>query len=254
MTFLTSCYTPLPVIRVKPEETKTTWDKGKEYVGYKKGDYEVYSSYNGNTEKYLIFDIEIVNTNGDDILVEPENFSMYTGNFDNQKQEISYSLIPIKAIDPELELLNIDLAYSKTEANRKNSQVVATAILGAAIPLSIVASIADGNNSNYVERPINQLNNSDLVDAGVNLALGATIVNDAVQSDKIISLNDEEYKWKETSLRKTTLSAGYSIRGLVYFPLPSTEIKKIRLDIPVGNDNVTIQYNITYYYPDNNNH
>ncbi len=243
---LSSCYTPKAVIRVKPEETNTTWDKGKEYVSYKKGAYQVHSSFNGYNDRYLIFDVEIVNISGEDILVAPEEIKLYTGYWNNKSQQTEYSQAAINALDPELQLLNIDLAQSRAEANSKNSQVAATAFLVAAIPLSIAAAIADGNNSNYVEENVT---NSELVDAGVNLAIGASAVNGAVQEGKIISLNDDKYTWQESALRKTTLTAGYSIRGLVYFPIPSLSVRKIRLDVPVGEDKISIDYNIILYYP-----
>ena len=245
---LSSCYSPKPVIRINPEEKQTTWEKGKEFVSYKRGEYETHCSYEGCNNQYIIFDIEIVNIKGEEFLVAPEKIVMYTGTWNNTTQNIDYDPIPINAIDPEMELLKIDLANSKAEASAKNAQIAAMAICAAAIPLSIAASVSDYNNMDS-GKSNNAVSNTELVDAGVNLALGATAINQIAQEGQIISLNDNKYTWKEASLRKTTLSPGYSIRGLVYFPIPDLKVRKIKLEVPTPDDAIVFNYNLVLYYP-----
>ncbi|MHC1704530.1 MAG: hypothetical protein AB9846_11530 [Tenuifilaceae bacterium] len=245
-TTLTSCFSAKPVIRVNPEETQTTWEKGKEYVSYKKGEYEAHLSYHGSNNQYLIFDVDVVNKNGEEFLVAPENIKIYTGKWDNSKQAVIYDNTPIRAIDPEMELLKIDMANSKAEASMKNAQIAAVAICAVAVPLSIAASISDINNSNSSDYSVS---NTELVDAGVNIALGATAITQISQEAEIISLNDNQYTWKEASLRKTTLSPGYSIRGLVFFPIPDIQVRKILIEVPTPNENISFKYNIVLYYP-----
>jgi len=244
---LTSCFSPKPVMRFKPEETQTTWDKGKEYVSYKKGDYEVHSSYDGNNEKYIMFDIEIVNTKGVDFLVAPEDIKLYTGSWDDVTQSVIYNNTPISAVDPEIELLKIDMDNSKAEASRKNGQIAAAAIFAAAIPLAIVASNSDMNNNH--NESYNTVTNTDLVDAGVDVALSTTAINEMNQENQIISLNDSKNVWETASLRKTTLSPGYSIRGLVFFPIPEIQTRKIQFDVPTPAGVISFKYDILLYYP-----
>lgn len=248
LAMLTSCFSPKPVMRFKPEETQTTWEKGKEYVSYKKGDYEVHASYYGNNEKYIIFDIEVINSKGVDFLVAPEDIKLYTGCWDNVSQNVIYDNIPIHAIDPEAELLKIDMDNSRAEAAQKNSQVAAVAIFAAAIPLAIVASNTDMKNSNS-NGSNNSVNNTDLVEAGVDLALGATAINQMGAENQIISLNDNRNMWETASLRKTTLSPGYSIRGLVYFPVPNLSTRKVYFDVPTPDGAISFKYNFLLYYP-----
>jgi hypothetical protein len=243
---LTSCFSPKPVMRFKPEETKTTWDKGKEYVSYKRGEYEVHSSYYGNNDKYIMFDIEIVNNNGEEFLVAPEEIKLYTGKWNKTNQCVLFDNIPVRANDPEMELLNIDLANSKAEASRKNAQVAAVAIFAAAIPLAIVAAKSDIKNSDSDDE---SASNTEMVDAGVNIAMSATAITQINEENKIISMNDSKYSWETSSLRKTTLSPGYSIRGLVFFPIPETTCRKIKFDIPVPEGNITFKYDYILYYP-----
>lgn len=247
---LTSCFSPKPVLRFKAEETNTTWDKGKEYISYKKGDYEVHTSYYGNNDDHIMFDIEIVNKNGEEFLVAPENIKLYTGWWDNVKQSIEYSNSPISAIDPEMELLKIDLENSKAEAASKNAGVAAVAIFAAAVPLAIIAakSDADNSSSNTISNE-STISNSEMVGAGVNLALAANEVNHDTQEYKIESLNDSKYTWETSSLRKTTLSPGYSIRGLVFFPTPDIKFRKVRIDVPLPNGIISIKYDYLIYYP-----
>lgn len=243
---LSSCFSPKPVMRFKPEEIQTTWEKGKEFVSYKKGEYEAHVSYYGNNDKYVMFDIEIVNNHGEEFLVKPEDIILYTGKWDNTKQCVVYDNIPIRAIDPEMELLKIDMENSKAEASQKNAQVAAVAIFAAAIPLAIVATNSDIKHHNYDKSSIS---NTDAVNAGVNLALGATAINEVSQQDQIISLNDKRYTWEASSLRKTTLSPGFSIRGLVFFPVPENTCRKISFDVPTPDGNINFKYDFILYYP-----
>lgn len=247
-TLLTSCYTAKPVLRVNPEEKNTTWERGKEFVSYKNGEYEVHTSYEASNDQYLIFDIEVVNNNGADILVAPEQILLYSGNWDNVEQKIIYNQVPERAMDPELQILRMEMAYSQAVANRKNTQIAATALMAAAIPLTIAAAISDGASSDDVDDFVN-ISNTQMVETGIDIALTATAVNDQAQEVKIISLNDSENIWRESTLRKTTLSAGYSIRGLVFFRKPALDIKKIRIDVPLLNDKISIEFNLVYYFP-----
>jgi len=246
---LSSCYSPKPVLRFKPEETKTTWDKGKEFVCYKNGEYEVYSSYYGSDDKYIIFDIEIVNNKGEEFLIAPENILLYPGIWDSQKQCTIYDTIHIQAVDPEAEILKIDLENSKAEASSKNAQVAAIAIFSAAIPLTIVAS---ANDYKHPRNYNSSVSNSEIVEAGTELALGTTIINHDNQENQIVSLNDTKNTWEASSLRKTTLSPGYSIRGLVFFSIPDIKYQKIKYNVPIPGGVITFKYDFLKFYPTNN--
>lgn len=247
MLSLTSCFSPKAVIRLKADEPKTTWDKGKEFISYKLGEYEVHTSYYGANDKNLIFDIEVVNNNGEEFLVAPENIKLFTGQWNNATQSIKYNDNAVHALDPELELLNIDLANSKAEAASKNAGVAAVAIFAAAIPLAIVAAKSDAENSNSNDE--NDVSNTELVEAGVDVALTANAVNQESQMAQIQSMNDSKYTWETVALRKTTLSPGYSIRGLVFFPIPDTNFRKLRIDIPVPDGNISVKYDYLIYFP-----
>lgn len=247
MLALTSCFSPKPVIRLKADEPKTTWDKGKEFISYKMGEYEVHTSYYGANDKNLIFDIEIVNNNGEEFLVAPENIKIIKGYWDNATQSISYSGNAVNALDPELELLNIDLANSRAEASSKNAGVAAAAIFAVAIPLAIVAAKSDAENSKDSDEE--DVTNTELVSAGVDLALTANAINQESQEINIQSMNDSKYTWETVALRKTTLMPGYSIRGLVFFPIPDINTRKIRVDIPVPDGNISVKYDYLIYYP-----
>jgi hypothetical protein len=234
-------------MRFKPEETQTTWDKGKEFVSYKKGEYEVHVSYYGSNEKYIMFDVEVVNNKGVEFLVAPENIKLYTGKWDNNTQIVIYNNVPTSAIDPEMELLKIEMENSKAEASRKNGNIAAAVIFAAAIPLAIVASNSDVNNINSGNS--NTISNSDIVNTGVNVAFASTAINDINNENKIISLNDNQKTWETASLRKTTLSPGYSISGLIFFPIPDLLARKIQFDVPTPDGPVSFKYDFILYYP-----
>ena len=247
MIALSSCFSPKAVIRLKANEPKTTWDKGKEFVSYKIGEYEVHTSYYGCDSKNIIFDIEVINNNGEEFLVAPEKFVLNSGQWDNATQNISYNANPIHALDPEMEILNIDLQNSKAEAASKNAGVAAIAICAAAIPLAIVAAKSDAENSKSNNEK--DVSNTELVGAGLDIALTSNAINQEAQEIKIQSMNDSKYIWETASLRKTTLSPGFSIRGLVYFPIPDMKFRKIRIDIPLPIGSISIKYDYLLYYP-----
>lgn len=246
MLSMTSCFTPKPVIRLKADEPKTTWDKGKEYISYKMGEYEVHTSYFGCDNNNLIFDIEVVNVDGEEFLVAPENIKLHLGQWNNAAQNVSFGNA-ISAIDPEMQLLKFDLEASKAEAASKNAGIAAVGIFAAAIPLAIVAAKSDADNEKNNKQ--SDVSNTELVSTGVNLALTANEVNQNLQEIKIQSMNDSKYYWETASLRKTTLSPGYSIRGLVYFPIPEMKFRKLKLDIPVPTGSISVKYDLLVYFP-----
>lgn len=248
---LTSCFSPKPVLRFKADAEKTTWDKGKEYVSYKKDSYEVHTSYFGNNDQYIMFDIEIINNDGEEFLVAPENIKLYNGNWDNKTQNTSYSAYPTRAIDPERELLKIDLETSRAEAASKNAGIAGIAIFAAAIPLAVIAARSDVENANSNSNE-SKISNTEMVGAGLDIALSANAINQEVQEGRIISMNDSRYAWETSSLRRTTLSPGYSIRGLVFFPIPDKNNRKIRIDVPLPSGIIEIKYDYLIYHVQNN--
>ena len=104
-------------------------------------------------------------------------------------------------------------------------------------------------NNNNRNESYNTVTNTDVVDAGVNVALGTTAINEMNQENQIISLNDSKNVWETASLRKTTLSPGYSIRGLVFFPIPEIQTRKIQFYVPTPAGEISFKYDILLYYP-----
>ncbi|MGE0079485.1 MAG: hypothetical protein AB7S48_16610 [Bacteroidales bacterium] len=245
---LTSCVTPSPVIRITPKEAKTTWEQGKEFVSYKKNDFIVHCAYHGINASFLIFDVEVINNSQEDYLLSPENFIMYTdsGKWNSVTNQIVYATFPIKAVDPEQQLLLLDMQQSLTEANMKNQQTAAAIVSIAAVPVIVATAVADSKD----DKP-RTVSRTDLAATATVGVLGGL---DAGQEDNAYALNtidNNRNTWEQYALRKTTLSTGEAIRGLIYFPKPDLEkYQDLQIDAPIlNNDKITFQYKVKLYYP-----
>lgn len=251
MFIMASCVAPQPVIRVIPTETKTTWQQGKEFVSYQKNDFIIHCAYHGTDARYLIFDVEIVNGSQSEFLVAPENIIMYTdsGKWDPVTNQIVYATFPIRAADPEFQLLKLDMQESIAEANMKNQQTAAVVASVAALPIIVAAASADINDKK--PRAVTR------TDVAATATVGVLNGIEISQVENEINYNNINYKretWNQYALRKTTLSPGESTRGLIYFKKPLLEkYRDLRIDAPISNDDfIKFNYRVIIYYPQPN--
>jgi hypothetical protein len=238
---------PKPVIRVKPEENQTTWENGKEFVGYRVGNFEVYVAYHGIENNLLAFDIEIINYEGEPILVSPEKMMLYPGVWDYNKKEFVFASNPYYAKDPEMELLQIDLDYSKSEAAQKNAE---TAIEVGSIAAVIGTAMLEASLENSLDEntPIVSID----IESNTQISSDSNYVEEINNEDYSLKYRelDPKFTWERESLRKTTLSAGNSVRGNVHFPIPKQNVGKIKLVIPLSSNNsIEAKYYILRIHP-----
>lgn len=247
-----SCVSPKPVVRLTPKETKTTWEHGKEFTSYYKDGVIAHCAYQYTDDDYIVFDIEVINTTDEAVLVSPEKMVMYTdsGKWDPVTNQIVYSTFPIYAEDPEMRILMNDLAQSQIEANQKNLTTTSAVTAALSIPVLIAAASADAKDDS--QRTITRTEVASIATETALDALDMSKGVNAIGSELIYSSTDA---WINYSLRKTTLSKNESVRGLVYFKKPDlTKYKDLRVDVPIGEDNyITFKYQAKLYYPNNFN-
>ncbi len=249
---LASCATPNPVVRLTPKETKTTWENGKEFTSYYKDGIVAHCAYQGTNEKYIIFDVEIINTTDENLLACPEKMVMYTdsGKWDPLINQIVYSTFPIYAADPEEEILKNELAQSQLEASQKNLATASIAAAAITLPVLVATASADAHDTH--QRAITRTEAAAAA-AGTTLdMMDFSQEMNNIRSDLIYSSTNA---WINYSLRKTTLSKNESVRGLVYFKRPDlTKYQDLRVDIPMGENNyISFYYRAKLYYPNKQN-
>lgn len=205
---LTGCFTPRVVIRMQPGESENVfWSNGQAIAEQVQDSVIARAAFSHATPEYLIFDIEVINQSGSSILVAPEKLFIATPqNFQ------------LPAIDPERQLLSMEISASQQEARAKNA-AVATGVIAAGAIIAVAAT-SDGDSGNEDDYD----DDYDVVDAAVDVAvpalyLGAAFRQEAILSSPIsaIPLPFDAIFWSDYTLRKTTLRPDDSVRGLVAF-------------------------------------
>lgn len=249
---LASCATPNPVVRLTPKETKTTWENGKEFTSYYKDGIVAHCAHQSTNEKYIIFDVEIINTTDEDLLVCPEKMVMYTdsGKWDPVLNQIVYSTFPIFAADPEEEILKNELAQSQLEADQKNLATASIAAAALTLPVLVATASADAHDTR--QRAITR---TEVAAAAAGTTLNMMDFSQEMNNIRSDLIYSSTNAWINYSLRKTTLSKNESVRGLVYFKRPDlTKYQDLRVDIPIGENNyISFYYRAKLYYPNKQN-
>jgi len=229
LSLLNSCITPNPVIRVTPKESTTTWDQGKEFVSYQKNDFIIHCAFHGVYSSYIVFDVEIINEGQEEFLVLPEKFLIFpdSGKWDPLSNQYIYASFPSYAEDPEKQLLKLDIKESEVKSDIKFQEARNNT------PTVTVSSNGDNNSS------VTYVNEAD-----------ASLANNY---NKLQRINSKKETWSQNALRKTTLSAEESVRGLIYFPKPDFELyKNLKIEVPILNDKIFFNYSVQLYYPGKN--
>ena len=203
----TGCFTPRTVIRMQPDESENVfWSNGQAIAEQIQDSVIARAAFSHATPEYLIFDIEVINQGGSSILVAPEDLYIATPqNFQ------------LPAIDPERQLLSMEIDASRQEARAKNT-AVATGLIAAGAIIAVAAT-SDGDAGDG-----DDFDDYDAVDAAVDVAIPALYLSTAFRQEAVLSapisalpLPYDPIFWSDYTLRKTTLRPGESVRGLVAF-------------------------------------
>ena len=220
ITLLASCV-PAPIVRMQAEDNQANeWNYGKQVVVNRSGGFEARVFFDTYTKKYLIFDVEIINRSEDTVLVSPEDFYLEanTGATTHNRY----------ALDPESEILNVEIKRSRQEANSKTAALIAgTAVVAGAIAVAASDndSSSSGNDDNDVDViPFTYIDVSPVV---------PPVIATALPPDRLF--------WEDYSLRKTTVPPGYKVVGKVVFER-FDEARSFRLKLPVGETELTVGF------------
>nr|MBD3622524.1 hypothetical protein [Sunxiuqinia sp.] len=225
---LYSCSAPRNIIKLEPETESVKWLFGQSFaVDSLYGIiYEV--GFDRLVGDEYWFDFHITNRSNLPILIDPVDFAYeaYDSLMNTQTSE------PIKAINPEDEILSIDKELSHNEAREKNHLGLSLFAAGVDIATG-VATLSDDNPNNDHWR----------THLFADTQAGA-IEND-METQNLNVLRDE---WSSTTIRKTTLESNYSMHGKVFFKA-ITSAAFIKLLLPVDDRTIEMSFKQTQHRP-----
>lgn len=218
--FLSSCYTARPIAQLSSFEKDITYANGKQIIKSSSDNFTTFTVFERNETDRLVFDIEIFNTSGNTLMVDPSKFYYrYSSN------KTSYQSKKIKkAYDPEKEIIKIRKKIAKGYANEKNSIAHSVTLTVAKVALATAVAAATGDE----ELNIN-------FKATSNKTMKHAAINQIAEGE-----NEYDY-YNNMVLRKHTLPNGKSIRGKVFFPY-DPKISNCVVHIPLQNDTMKISY------------
>lgn len=217
----TACFSPRSIIRMEPDEQHYfEWNYGRQVVFTSDGDLTAKVMYDTHTKKYLIFDVEIINNGQEKILVSPEKWWI--------EPIPPVGKQALFALDPEAEILNLDIKTSRQEAAAKNAALAAGAV---AVAATVAAATSDNSNSAQSD------SGSDTY-----VILGTDVYAPFVPVTAPASvLPPEREFWESFALRKTTVPPTYKVGGKVVFPRHDAA-SKLRLHLPVNGHDLQVTF------------
>jgi len=222
---ITSC-APRSIIRVNPTTDQGVWLYGQQFLFDTTTDINVYIAFDREYGDCHAFSVEYVNRGESSYLVDPAQIKVQTQPFDTKRfQPESFT-----AIDPELRLLAMDKAISRSQAQAANASIIAAVVLGA----GMVAIASDAHHNRSIEK----------ADLHANMAItGAEVaaISSDVATTQSYDLAYNKQTWEGQTIRKTTLAPNMSIQGLVFIPKKMNALDYI-ITIPVRGKEVQFTF------------
>lgn len=218
---LAGCSANRTVIKLKPQSEKTSWFYGQEFTGDSIFGIIAQVGFDQINPPWYLFDVEITNRSNMSYVVDP--VTIFCVPLNGTLQPINGDTL--YAVDPEKKIDELDreLVINK---NRQKNQLGLT-LLAAGIDIATgVAVLSDDN-------PRNDFVRTDL--------LPAAIAQGQENRFEAIDLNELRDTWKSTTLRKTTLETGYTMRGKILVPI-FPDAPYIQFNIPVDNEIIRINF------------
>lgn len=225
---------PKPIVRVNPSTTQGVWLWGQHFVFDTTSNIHVYIAFDREfSDNELAFSVEYVNESNEPFLVDPAQIEVVAYPFNSAKYETK----TYYAVDPEQQLLETDMAISRSQAQSKNSAIIAALVLGA----GVAQTVSDVNrNASYEQQVVHQ----NMAVAGADLAQAAGIAADF----NVMKLANNRQVWETQTLRKTTLPPNMSIQGRILIP-KDLKILNYQIIIPLLEKKATFMFEQKIYKP-----
>jgi hypothetical protein len=195
--FLTSCSSNF--YQLRPVSGDVAWLEGREVTRTEQNGVVLVASYEFEDPNHMVLDVEIKNRTSAPLL----------DTLRNERNPIYASFY--RAADPEQKIQQAIL-----DVKREKRRLVASSILNGVL---LVATVASDIHSSRNDRSWQQRSNSQYAHAqAYNFIIQKQIADVNLQKVRTNRLEHERANWQELALRKTTLPAGESVRGLLFLP------------------------------------
>ncbi len=219
-----SC-SPEPVFRLEAINGNSTWYQGVEYVQSTRQDVVVTTAYYRHIDDYAILDVEVANYSDSVLWVDPASFR-YTAY--KSKSGSEYYIAGGMAMDPEVQILEIDKAISRERAGERTARFWDVMD----VTVSLAEAIVDTEETEGERVRESQEREERAVERAVRKQEHKYEMN---------SLQSHRQIWELDALRKTDLFPDEYIRGQVYLPLVQ-DATSIEVEIPAGETLHTFRY------------
>jgi hypothetical protein len=210
--FLTSCSTNF--YQLRPVSGDVAWLEGREVTRTEQNGVVLVASYEFEDPHHMVLDVEIKNRTSTPLLVDPNDFFFLP--FNNQSDTLRNEQNPVygsfyRAADPEEKIQQAIL-----DVKREKQRLIASSIFNGIL---LVATVASDIHSSKNDRSWQQRANRQYAHAqAYNFIIQKQIADVNLQKVRTNRLENERANWQELALRKTTLPAGESVRGLLFLP------------------------------------
>ncbi|RRB07029.1 hypothetical protein [Larkinella rosea] len=230
LTGLGGCATK--VYQLKPVSGEVAQIDGRSITKAEQDGIVVVASFERLDLQYVALDIEVKNKTDHPFDVNPADFQ-YTALDKDQHTVFITNSSPQKplmfsAADPIREADQTGYNQEREVKRIKRAKVINTVLLVAAVASDVASSSSRSNQrpERWVQNRITHNNIYSAIQA-------KRMIDHGLFADRMQRYDYEAYRWKELSLKPTTLQPGQSVRGLVYLPM-SREAKNMLVNYPVS--------------------
>jgi hypothetical protein len=237
---LGSACSPIHVVRLEPAEPESSSRLlyGNAVISQWLGDVRVDVNYYDASNDYLIFNLEIENQSDAAFDFNPAEITLSTDLGDTQS-----------AIDPELQLLSMDLDDARRRQNQRTMGWVSGSLLVLGTAASIISETAD--------RPEVAIDNAIIADASFDLAQSLTFLTIDANNRSIryqlppeeeIPTPDSRFFWLDHSLRVTTVRPGEVVMGKIAFRRVD-KATRFTVEVPLQGQRLSYEFRQRVFRP-----
>lgn len=209
LTLILSSCTPLRVVRLEPDTDEITWRYGEKVVSDETSAAKVEVSYYDASPRFIVFNLEVENTGTAAFDFDPVNCLLVP------------DVGPVSpAIDPEIQLLSMDVQTIRDEKNRRTLAWIGAGITVAAVAVDVANGNAadDFNNSTFFAQDLAISTFQNLTFTLVDAQNARNYYRNTIPDQGEIPTPSNRFFWLDHALRITTIQPGQKVFGKIAFP------------------------------------
>lgn len=209
LTLLLSSCTPLRVVRLEPDTDNTTWRYGEKVVSDEASGARVDVSYYDSSPRFIVFNLEVENTGTEAYDFDPVNCLLVP-----DQGPVS------RAIDPEMQLLSMDVQSIRDEKNSRTFAWIGAGITVAAVVVDVTNGNAfdNFNNSTFFASDLALSAAQNLTFTLVDAQNARNYYRNTIPFGNEIPTPANRFFWLDHAFRITTIEPGQKVFGKIAFP------------------------------------